>query len=191
MNFIVSIILILASVGVFFGYVDPNYKGTSSLDTNKNYTDYSIEELKTELATFKDVEQNSTSIVKTRKALVNKRDSIKAEDTDKLEKLLPSNIDNIRLIIELGKIAQVRNLSLRGVSIGNFNGNSSSVGETNTAYGTLSVSFGVTSTYNNFLNFLSDLENNLRIIDVTGISFASNDSGTYDFSVTLNTYWLK
>ncbi len=192
MNFIVPIILILSSVGIFFGYVDPNYKGSIPADSKVEYKDYSIQALKEVTGGFSEIAQNSSTIIKRRNALIEKKKNISNEDTALLEKLLPSNIDNIRLIIEIGKIAQKENLILKNVSVGNFNGNNAqAVGESNSTYGTLSLSFSVTSSYGNFLNFISDLENNLRIIDITGISFNATDNGQYDFSVNLNTYWLK
>ncbi len=189
MNFVVPIILLLASAGLFFGYVDPNYKSPTPSDQT-DYKTYSITALKQELANFNGVAQNSTDIIKKRDVLIADKNKISNDNNDRLEKLLPSNIDNIKLIIEIGKIAQGRGLTLRNVSVGNFN-NSQQVGAGNSSYGTLSLSFTVTSSYNNFLSFLSDLENNLRIIDVTGINFTSSDNGQYDFGITLNTYWLK
>ncbi len=192
MSFIVPIILILTSIGIFFGYIDPNYKGDVPADSSVKYQDYSIQALQQVTSGFNEIAQNSTNIIQKRDTLIAKKKNISTEDTDRLEKLLPSNIDNIRLIIEIGKIATGRGLTLRNVSVGNFNGNNAqAAADTNTTYGTLSLSFTVTSNYNNFLNFLSDLEDNLRIIDVTGISFNATDSGNYDFNVTLNTYWLK
>jgi hypothetical protein len=53
------------------------------------------------------------------------------------------------------------------------------------------LTFTVTATYNDFLNLLQDLESNLRLLDITNIAFHSTDTGFYDYTVTLNTYWLK
>ncbi len=188
MNLIVPIILILSSLGLFFGYVDPNYKAPTPSDPS-DYKTYSITALKQERANFDYILQNSTEIIKKRDGLIEKKGKITNEQISRVEKLLPSNIDNIKLIIEIGKIAQNRGLSPKNVSVG-IN-NSQTIGGDSSVFGTLSLSFTVTATYNNFLNLLSDLENNLRIIDVTNISFSSTDNGQYDFNVTMHTYWLK
>ncbi len=42
-----------------------------------------------------------------------------------------------------------------------------------------------------FISLLQDLEANLRVMDVTHLSLTANDSGTYDWSVELKTYWLR
>lgn len=192
MNFILPIILIASSFAVFFGYVDPNYKG----GVNQGGPDYSksdIVYLKSELAKYEDILNSSTKIVSQRDILVAKKNTITETDKERLEKLLPSNIDNIRLIIEISKIAEGRNLIAKNISVGDMMKTASDTigGGADSPYGTLSLKFTVNSSYNNFLNFLQDLESNLRLLDITDISFNSTEFGFYDFSVTLNTYWLK
>ena len=68
---------------------------------------------------------------------------------------------------------------------------STGIGPDNSPYGTMTLKFTVNSSYGNFINFLQDLENNLRLLDITEISFNTTDSGFYDFNVSFNTYWLK
>ena len=190
MNFIVPLILIVSSLGVFFGYINPNYKGSAN-PVPSDYSTYGTTALQGELSKFQNVAQSSNTIVAQRDALVQKRNTISDTDQARLEKLLPSNIDNIRLIIEISNIAQGRNLIAKNISVGDANTSSDSIGQSDTPYGTLSLKFTVNATYANFIAFLHDLENNLRLVDVTNIGFASTDTGFYDFTVTLNTYWLK
>ena len=192
MNFIIPFILIASSIGVFFGYVDPNYKGNIDAQSTTNYSNDSVIFLQSELAKYDDVLNSSTKIVSQRDVLIAKRNTITDTDQTRLETLLPSNIDNIRLIIEISKIAQNRNLVAKNISFDDITQSSSgSIGQSNSPFGTLSLKFTVNSTYSNFLNFLQDLESNLRLLDITNISFTSTNNGFYDFNVSLNTYWLK
>ncbi len=189
MNLIMPIILIVASVAVFFGYVDPNYKsGTPS--NPSDYSTYGVTDLKSELANYEDISKKSTEITQKRDSLIKKRNSIDENEQARLKTLLPSNVDNIRLIIEVNRIAAKRNLVLKNISFTEGK-DTSSIGSANTPYGTLTLKFTVTASYNNFLNLLTDLESNLRLLDITDISFNSSDTGLYDFNVSLNTYWLK
>ncbi len=191
MNFILPLILIASSIAVFFGYVDPNYKG-SSTQSSADYSTAGVVFLKEELAKYDDILNSSTKIIAQRDVLVAKKNTISEVDKAKLERLLPSNIDNIRLIIEISKIAEGRNLVAKSISVGDMTKTTSdTIGQTNTPYGTLSLKFTVNSSYNNFLNLLQDLESNLRLLDITDISFNATESGFYDFNVSLNTYWLK
>jgi hypothetical protein len=38
---------------------------------------------------------------------------------------------------------------------------------------------------------LKDLENSLRLVDVTDITVSSSENDFYNYSLTLNTYWLR
>lgn len=190
MNLIFPLILIATSFAVFFGYVDPNYKGGIN-QTGGPYTQADVVFLKSELSNYDEVLNSSTKSVAQRDVLIAKKNTISASDKARLERLLPSNIDNIRLIIEISRIAEGRSLVAKNISVGDMSNTSDTIGADNTAYGTLSLKFSVNSSYNNFLNFLMDLENNLRLVDITNISFNATDSGLYDFNVSLNTYWLK
>ena len=194
MNFILPLILIASSFAVFFGYVDPNYKGPAN-QSSSDYNKAGVVFLQSELAKYDNILQSSTKIVEERDSLVAKRNTITSTDQARLERLLPSNIDNIRLIIEVSKIAEGRNLIAKNISVGDMSGGTTdtttTIGQSSTPYGTISLKFSVNSSYANFLNLLQDLENNLRLLDITNITFTSTDNGFYDFNVTLNTYWLK
>ena len=192
MNFILPIILIISSFTIFFGYVDPNYKGSG---TPTSYTDKNagIIYLNGEVTKYDDILNSSNKTADLTKELVDKSTiSITEVDKAKLERLLPSNLDNIRLIIEISKIAENRGLVAKNISVGDMaKVTSDSIGTDNTPYGTLSLKFTVNSTYSNFLSLLQDLESNLRLLDITDISFNATENGFYDFNVSLNTYWLK
>ena len=190
MNFILPFILIASSFAVFFGYVDPNYK--SGVNDSSNYPKADIVFLKSELAKYDDILNSSTKIVSQRNDLITKKNTITEADKARLERLLPSNIDNIRLIIEISKMAENRSLVAKNISVGDMTqATNDTIGQSSSPYGTLSLKFTVNSSYNNFLNLLQDLESNLRLLDITNISFNATDSGFYDFNVSLNTYWLK
>ena len=185
-----AIILILSSFAVFFGYIDPNYKGTAN--DGGDYQKYGVLSLQTEKANYLDISSSSQRNIEKKTELALKKDTISMENTKKLERLLPNNVDNVRLINEISKIAEKRNLTVKNVTVGDMSKTTTdTIGPDNTSYGTLSMKFTVNSSYPNFLGFLKELESNLRLLDVTNISFVSTESGFYDFSVSLNTYWLK
>jgi Tfp pilus assembly protein PilO len=190
MNYILPLILILSSIGIFFGYVDPNYKGSGNLVDN-NLSTYGIQQLKDELTKYDATIINSNNVVQNRKLLTDKNNKITEIEKANLTKAVPDNIDNVKLVLELSNIAATRNLSLKNISIGDGSSSSGSIGPDNTPYGTLALKFSVNTTYDNFLNLLKDLEQNMRIIDITDVSFTSTDTGFYDFNISLNTYWLK
>ena len=188
MNLITPVILIIISIGTFFAYVDPNYRG-ENLSNGKR----SILSLQAENTEYQDALKNATEIRNKREALISKKGAINPSDLEKLEKLLPDNIDNIRLVIDMNRIAQNHALVLKNIKLNTAAKPEAGakLGQNNTKYGTVGLSFSVNSSYDNFQNFLSDLEKSLRLVEITDLSVTGNDTGIYDFSVGLKTYWLK
>lgn len=194
MNLILPIFLIVSSIGIFFGYIDPNYKGRgdviSNISDTTDYADYGVLSLKEELGKFEEISSNSNKIVSDRDLLIKKSNQITTLDKSRLSKFLPDNIDNIKLIIEISDMASVRGLVAKNITINEAKKSTDTIVD-NSPYGVLNVKFSVNSTYDNFLSFLDDLENNLRLLDISDISFSSSDTGFYDFNIGLKTYWLK
>lgn len=187
MNLITPIILIIISIAVFFGYIDPNYRGTDLSGGRR-----SIQSLQAEDGEYQTALNNTTEIRKKREALVVKRGEINPNDLTKLEKLLPDNVDNIKLVIDMNQIAQNHTLTLKNIKLNTSpTADPNKLGQDNSKYGTVSLSFTVSSSYDNFQNFLTDLEKSLRLVDITDLSVTGNETGVYDFSVGLKTYWLK
>jgi hypothetical protein len=200
MKLIFSISFIIITIGIFFVVIDPLYK-----EVNK---------LRTDVATYNIALDNSTELQKTRDSLIETYKNVKKEDRDRLTHLLPSTIDNIGLILEIEKIA-----NLHGMPIGNIRFETTSlenqtakttdnivVAENNPSdnlpYGIFPMEFVIEGKYETFIAFLKDLEHNLRLVDIRAISFdvpttalsqlvGTTDSSIYSYSLKVDTYWLK
>jgi len=123
---------------------------------------------------------------------VTKKSNFSPEQIDRLERLLPDNIDNIKLVIDIKNIAANHNLVLKNIKLDtNVGVDPKKLGVDQSKYGTVGLSFSITSSYDNFQVFLTDLENSLRLVDIIDLSVTANDTGLYEFSVGLKTYWLK
>lgn len=192
---ILPITLILGSIALLLLFVMPNYRKVADLRlqvTEKNYTLDQARVLETE-----------------REELTNKYNEISIDNRVRLEKLLPDNVDNIRLILEINDVvASAYGMTLKDIkyepekadssktTTGNNNQNSPQ-NDTN-PYGTWNLEFSTEGSYNNFLNFLNALEHNLRLVDISSIQFDSdvekdkkNPGDVYKYSFKIKTYWLK
>lgn len=222
-RFIIPTILVGISIAVFFVFGKPIYDSS-------DLTSPGIVALQAKLASYNEALDNSKSLEIERDKLTAKKNAIDPNNLAKLSKLLPENIDNIRLILEIEKIALPYGMVLKDVQYSNVPATSSAVSGTakgiipplsatpapnpapavqksgtaqasNKDYGIWDLSFSTTGTYNNFLNFTRDLENNLRIVDISSIKFSSSAGSSSSFSSTLpesykydfkiKTYWLK
>lgn len=114
--------------------------------------------------------------------------SAKRNDIDKLSLLLPKN-EGYDQIIETIRAATVQNgLQMSSIQAGK---------ETKTTtdpYTRTFVSVEINGGYDSLFNFLKDIENNLRLCDVTEISLSpdgSSGTGSFTISIDLTTYSLK
>jgi hypothetical protein len=202
MRFIMPIVLIGISIAIFFVFTSPIYNG--------------ITELRAQSASYNEALGNSKALENERDKLTAKYNAIDPNNLLKLQKLLPDNIDNIRLILEIEQIAAPYGMVLKDVRYnattqqttgttsvaGAIQGGGGTV-TTNKDYGVWDLEFSTVGTYSNFLNFTRDIESNLRIVDISSIQFSSDsvtkvglsqssssaDAYKYDFKI--KTYWLK
>ncbi len=195
-RFITAFILIGISVACFFVFIDPLYGNISAL--------------KAQVLSYDQALNNSKILENERDKLTTKYNSINPEDLTKLQRFLPENIDNIRLILEIEKIASPYGMVLRDVKYNSAEKETTATataiqGGTTTPskkdYGIWDLAFSTSGSYNNFLNFTRDLENNLRLVDISSIQFLSNPdtrgnsfpstSEIYKYDFRIKTYWLK
>lgn len=181
MQLITPIFLVIASVGIFFGYVDPKYKDI-------------VEDRKVE-AQYDEALNRSRELQEIRQTLLDEYNEFEQEDIDRLEKLLPDNIDNVRLIMEIDGVAKSHGLSVKNLSVSGENESSSEdsieIGPDGKEYSSMALEFSIAARYADFLNFMNDLEQSLRLVDVTSINFKTTDADFDEYRVIIKTYWLK
>lgn len=210
MRYIMPIILIGIAITFFFMVTNPLYNNDST-------TNPGVVQLESQVASYNNALSTSKTLESERDALTQKYNSIDPNNLAELQKLLPDNVNNVRLILEIEQIAAPFNMTLTNIKY-DSNAASSATGTTaapvvqggnatvnsNQDYGTFNLEFSTSGTYDNFINFTKDLESNLRIVDISSISFSSDTSAggggvavkagapevyTYDFKI--QTYWLK
>lgn len=199
MRYFFLLLLIVASIGIFIGFIIPRY--------------HTVQSLRTDVASYNANLSTATQLEQSRESLIAQYNAIQKTDLDNIDTLLPDSVDNIRLIIQVNALATKDGLgSLRSVDY-DTNQASNTAGGTakttsqttsnpvtdNLPYGQFAITFQTSGQYSNFLSFLSDLEQNLRLVDVTDIDFTATPSATglptaasgLTYKVTLKTYWLK
>ncbi len=189
---IFQVILIIISVGLFFTVIDPMYR---SADPAKP----GIETIKKEIADYDVAIDNSDKFVREKNKLLEEKNNLNQDDRNRLERLLPDSIDNIRLVIGINDIARPYGLVLKSLR---FSGNTSKGGEDsgeereiaiggNEVIGSVTLGFSVSAKYEVFKQFLKSLESSLRLADVTNVSVRSGAGDVYDYDITIKTYWLR
>lgn len=194
MRYITLIIFIVLTFGFASLYTLPLWRQAQTLNTT--------------IATGSERLATADSLGKSRADLISKYNSIPKADLDNLMVLLPDNVNNIRLIIQVDSLATKNGLSvLQNVAYTTRDSaadTAKSVGKVGAArppYEPFTISFETIGTYKNFLSFIADIEKNLRLLDIQQVDFtpvpAANTkdtpsaNGLISYKVKVSTYWLR
>lgn len=196
MKFIAPIILIAVAIAAFFLLAMPMFGDLSAL--------------RAEIASYNEALGNSKALENERDKLAAKYNSFRPEDLSRLTKLLPENADNIRLILEIEQLAAPYGMAVSdvkystpdlatGANAGSVVAQRAATKQAARNFGVMELEFTVSGTYDDFISFTKDLENNLRIVDITSVTFSSDKGpslgaaapSSYDYSFKIKTYWLK
>ena len=188
MKFIFNGILLAAAIAIFFVFTKPQY--TDNPDT-------SITVLQQK---YSDVEQTRKDLsgLKTKLAsLDNERNTFTQQQLDRLERMLPLDVNPVLLIMELDTLAkdQSPNMSVKNIKFEpakKITPQTGSPAAKKELYDTFALSFDVTGSYSDFYSFMNQIEQGLRIVDVVSITVTANDKvDLYQYTVKAHTYSMK
>ncbi len=179
MKSLIPIILLLASVGIFV------------LFTNKEYQ--TIKGLQADIASYDKALGKSNEVLKKRAELQAKYAQFARSDLDSLKKLLPDNVDNVQLILDINGITRKHNMSISKIKVNDDSGTEKNtpIGPDTKPYSSMLVSFRTKASHEDFMAFIKDLEQGLRLVDITSLSFKADPKNQNEYAVTVRTYWLK
>ena len=175
-----AIVLLLLSVGLFYTFTNAQYQDVKKLHTLANE--------------YQNVLENVSAIIEFRERLLVTYEAFPRSEIERVNKVLPDNIDTVRLALDLDSMASRYGIAIQSIqtTVGASTDQSLIVlPENATVYDRATVSFGFISNYQNFTRLLADIEKNLRIMDIKSIAFQVGESGLYDYKVAVETYWLK
>lgn len=203
MKSIISIILIAASIAFFMFFTKDKWV---ELKANR----IEVEKL--------NVAQENAKKLKSRiDSLLAVKNAITPADTEKIKKMIPDNIENVKLIIDFDNMLQAL-VAERGTAALYRSANPADTGSISienpkisqgvalidgsfdaSQLGVADFSFTVSLTYNDFIEFLKRIETSTRIFDVESITFSTPEVPAgknpndiiYTFNIALKTYWLK
>lgn len=187
-----ALILIILAIGIYFTFTKARIN--------------ELKEIRSVNEEYQNAINNATDLLAVRDEVSRAYNNITEGDKERLDKIVPDSVDNVRLIIDVKDDIAARNgLYLKNIKTSSPDiptPNSSQTPlpqgsnriipqESTSKYGVVTLSFSVTASYEQFVDFLRDLESSLRILDISKLTLAANDQGTYDFNVELKTYWIK
>lgn len=178
MRSILSIFLFLAGIALIFWAGKPLWEEISVLRTERGSIANTLSELR--------------NLEEKRNNLLSSYNSISKSDLEKLNQIFPKNSDNGRILVSLEKISQDRGIKLKKAEFKTDNQNDiKAIQAANLTFNTIDLSFIISASYDSFKSFLDALERNLRIIDVTNISFSTGETNLYEFIIQADAYYDK
>jgi len=202
---ILSFIFIGIAIFLIFGYVKPTFDNAEAIKLNTAQYDKAL--------------SKAREIQELKRSLLSRYNLFAGSNLGKLEKLLPNNVDNVRLVLDIDGIASARGIRISSVKTQKDTDTATDaqtgggVGFNSAAkaaqpYKTLILEFNTITTYADFKLFLQDLEHSLRLVDLVSldVSPAQRPKSTignkvleteedlpeiYKFKVGIKTYWLK
>lgn len=183
-SFLALIFLILAFV-VFFEFVEPAY--TAALQAKGE-----------ELAREAFINNQQDSIKKVKNLIADYGEKGGAQEV--LSNALPLTPDVAGAIAQINGIAAANGLITQSFSISvaadrnvsNISDSGSKAAKLVNPTGVITIQFRLTGTYEDFKNFVKELETNVRILDVRNLSFqgaAKANQNMYNFDLIVVTYY--
>lgn len=174
-----SLVLILISVGLFYTFVSPQYQKTGAL--------------RAEAGEYRNVIENVNMLIETRDRLMDEYQDFPRSESERLEKILPDDVDVVRLARDLDTMASQHGITIGSIQVATDKREEATAIEMGGAptFEDSEITFTFVSNYPNFKSFMADLETSLRLSDVQAVSFETGVSSVYEYTVTIKTYWLK
>ena len=179
-KFLIPVILIITSIGLFVFQINPNFE--------------EIKVLKEKKLQYDEARNKSRELRIARDNLLERYNSFSKEDLVNLKKLLPDNVDNVRLVMDIDNIASEHGITITSIGIESpsEDGNGQVIIGKTKNYDFVALNFSILASYNDFINFISDLKDSLRLVDMTHVDFnVSEGSNIFRYNLSIKTYWLK
>lgn len=176
MKFLTPLLLLGLGIGILYVYVRPQYA--------------EIQNKRTQIAQYDLALQKANEFQQERDRLIAELNALQQTDLERAEKMVPDSIDATKLVLEINEIAKRYGASIESIRIAD---QAQTEQTASRAFNIVTLGFNVKMTYDNLMSFAAELEENLRLVDISAITVNPSESadGRYGADITLSTYSLK
>jgi hypothetical protein len=175
---ILPTLALFISVGMFFAYVNPTWRGP-------------IAETKAAIALTDQALEAAEEYKMQQNALAAKRDSIDPESLRRLELFLPDSVDNVGLILDLNALAARSGLSLTNIDVVSNELTAPEGEQAASPIGSVNLTLSAAGTFSALETFLERIEASARLLDVQEIIVKGSSTGVYSYQMVIRLYWLR
>lgn len=165
-----------------------------------------VTELKGEIDEYEDATESYLEFSSLLEQKLSVKRNRSAAENERLERLLPDDVDETRILVDLEAMAESHNMLFGNVEVKTGEEAQFSVQEEGSedefvdeferpavrGFGLVSteITFEVIGTYEQFKELLSDIEESLTLLEVTKITLNATEGSFQQFAVTIRTYAL-
>jgi Tfp pilus assembly protein PilO len=183
-RYILPTLLLVIAIGSFVVLTNPLYG--------------EIRVLQEEQSAYDNALANSKQLHELREVLIEKQNQFSPRDIQDLERMIPVSVDNIGLAIEIQKMGEAEGLIVESVQYdptANQENSINTTTNTNSLYDVFELDISAEGTYGQFVGFLEQIEESLRIVDIVKVEFSSESSfintDVYTYNIVVKTYRLR
>jgi hypothetical protein len=180
---LLSLLLVVASFALYYILLGPLWSGAGSVWSPSVG---GIKDLRVSEAGYDTAVNEAKSLFKQGEQLQREYAAVDPMVKEKMDIMVPSSVDPVRLLDEVTAIAEVSGIGLSSVTYSEVVGGDK-------LRGAYDVSFSVKTTYSKFKEFIENYEKSLRLFTLQSVSFSSPEKAddVTTFQVKLRTYYLK
>lgn len=166
------------AAGVLFGYIGPTWSGP-------------IAETKAAIALDDQALAAASEYTTQENSLATAQSAINSDNLARLSMLLPSSVDNVRLILDLNALAAKSGVSLSNIGVETPPAVTASNSSSQEPLGSVDITLSVDGSFSAFQTFLAGIERSQRLLDVQDVAVKGSDTGVYTYQMTIRLYWLR
>jgi cell fate (sporulation/competence/biofilm development) regulator YlbF (YheA/YmcA/DUF963 family) len=176
---------IIASLIIFFLFVQPQYAALSST--------------RVEIESYEKAQSDYENFIRKIEGFETVRDRVSVIERDRLDALIPREIDSTQLLVDLEALAENNFLLFGNIEVSETaraldeeaESDTRESGRVSAPPEHVDISFEVIGTYDQFKEFLLDLEQSLTLYEITRIALsAPPESSFMQYSVSVRSYAL-
>ncbi len=178
-NRILPIVIALAAIGIFFGYINPTY--TTEIAT-----------LRAEIRGYDGALEAAEAFKRKEEEIKTAQDEVPLDAQQRIEAFLPDGVDNVQLILDLNALADRSGMRLADFDINEARAEEGDLAaEAEGGLDSLDIAVTGVGSYAAFRTFLEGVELSLRPMDLIDLSIEDSTTGVYSYSMIFRIYWLR
>lgn len=159
-----------------------------------------IESVQSETNEYREAVEKATEFNNFLQSLITKQNSFSTTKLNRLETLVPEEIDEVRALVDLEALAQRNNMFFGNVEVAKTEekdtreddeSTKGSASVSRSDFKTIDVTFGTIGTYEQFREFLKELETSLVRMEVMGIDFSTTEGDLNLYKLKIRLYALN